>query len=179
MKSVRLRLTAAVAALFSLMVPSLVAADTPIAATAAANALHVKIDSPDLIAFRHYRLAKADGSELILSTLKKTAADQARFAGYAGEVVVLDDGAEAPAGADVLLLEWNDDSVHASLLRGGKKKFLSTVSRAPLSGHPNYAAMRADLDRGSRDERRDADLRARTQMNLYEALRLAKRTTKT
>jgi hypothetical protein len=173
MKSIRSLLLAGVAALLSVVPLALVAANVTI--SPAAETLYVRIDSPDLIAFRHYRLAKADGSELILSTLKKTAAEQARFAGYTGEVIVLDDGAEAPAGADVLLLEWNDELVNASLHRGGKKKFLSTVSRAPLSGHPNFPAMRADLDRGSRDERRDADLRAKTQMYLYESLRLARR----
>ena len=46
------------------------------------------------------------------------------------------------------------------------------MSRAPLSGHPDYTQRRAEVDRGSREERRDTDLRVKTQMNLYESLRL-------
>jgi hypothetical protein len=169
MKSFRLPLLAGVVALFGLFTLRLAAAEAP-TLSPATETLYVKVDSPDLIEFRHYRLAVVDGSELILSTLKKTAADQARFAQYAGKVEALDDDAKAPEGAAVLVLLWDGGAVSATLQRGSQKKQLGAVSRAPLSSHPDYTQMRAELDRGSRDERRDADLRARTQMNLYEAL---------
>jgi hypothetical protein len=141
----------------------------------AAETLYVKADSPDLIWFHHFRLAEVDGSELILDTLKKSAADQARFAGYPGAVTVLEDDANAPDGAAVLLLTWNDGVVSATLRRGDDKTAMGVVSRTPMASHPDYPQMRRYLDRGSREERRDADLRVRTQVNLYEALRLAQR----
>ena len=174
MKSFRLPLLAGVIALFGLFSLRLAAAEA-LTITPATETLYVKVDSPDLIEFRHYRLAVVDGSELILSTLKKTATDQARFANYAGKVEVLDDDAKVPEGAAVLVLMWDGGAVSATLRRDSQKKQLGAVSRAPLSGHPDYTQMRAELDRGSRDERRDADLRAKTQMDLYEALRLTQR----
>jgi hypothetical protein len=173
MKAFRYLLLAGLAALFSVTSLSLVAADVSI--SPATETLYVKVDSPDLIEFRHYRLAVVDGSELILSTLKKTAADQARFAQYPGKVEVLEDDAKAPEGAAVLVLMWDGGAVSATLQRGSQKQQLGAVSRAPLSGHPDYAQMRLELDRGSRDERRDADLRAKTQMYLYESLRQIQR----
>ena len=174
MKSFRLPLLAGVVALFGLFALRSVAAEAPVISPAT-ETLYVKVDSPDLIEFRHYRLAVVDGSELILSTLKKTAADQARFAKYTGKVEVLDDDAKAPEGAAVLVLMWDGGAVSASLQRRSQKKGLGAVSRAPLSSHPDYTQMRAELDRGSRDDRRDADLRAKTQMYLYEALRVVQR----
>ena len=110
-----------------------------------------------------------------VATLQKTAADQARFAKYAGKVEVLADDAKAPEGAAVLLLTWNGAQVSATLQRGKREKELGPVSRTPLANHPDYAQMRQELDRGSREERSDAELRARTQMNLYESLRLVQR----
>jgi len=173
MKSFRSLLFAGVVALLSVLPLRLVAAAVTLAP--ATETLYVKVDSPDLIAFHHYRLAEVDGSELILSTLQKSAADQARFAGYPGKVEVLADDAKVPAGAAVIVLTWNGASVSATLRRDDQKKELSVVSRTPLSSHPDYDQMRATLDRGNREERRDADLRARTQVNLFEALRLAQR----
>jgi len=172
MKSFRSLLFAG-AALLSAVPLQLVAAAVTI--SPAAETLYVKADSPDLIWFRHYRLAEVDGSELILATLKKTAADQARFAGYTGAVSVLDDGADAPEGAPVLLLTWSDGVVSATLQRGKANKEMGPVSRTPISNHPDYAQMRQYLDRGTSEERRDADLRARTQVNLYQSLRLVQR----
>lgn len=173
MKSFRSLLFAGAAALLSVIPLRLVAAAVTIAP--ATETLYVKVDSPDLIAFHHYRLAQADGSELIVATLQKTAADQARFAKYAGKVEVLADDAKAPEGAAVLLLTWNGAQVSATLQRGKREKELGPVSRTPLANHPDYAQMRQELDRGSREERSDAELRARTQMNLYESLRLVQR----
>ena len=173
MKSLRVALFAGFAVLSGILAPRLAAAALTI--SPATETLYVKIDSPNLIAFHDYRFAQTDGSELILATLKKTAADQARFAEYPGEVTVLDDDAKAPAGAAVLLLTWNGVEVHATFMRDGKEKSLGTVSRAPLSNHPDYATMRLELDRGSSDDRRDAQLRAKTQMQLYQSLRLMRR----
>ena len=48
---------------------------------------------------------------------------------------------------------------------------MGAVSRAPLAGHPDYTQMSVELNRGSRDELRDAGLRANAQMYLYESLR--------
>ncbi len=58
---------------------------------------------------------------------------------------------------------------------GKRDKEIGLVSRTPLANHPDYARMRQEMDRGSREERSDANLRARTEMNLYEALRLVQR----
>jgi len=173
MKSFRLPLLAGLAALFGVFTLRLAAAEA--VTIAPTETLYVKADSPDLIAFRHYRLAEVDGSELILATLKKTATDQARFAQYAGKVEVLDDDAKAPDGAAVLVLMWDGGAVSATLRRDSQKKQLGAVSRAPLSSHPDYTQMRAELNRGSREERRDAGLRAQTQLYLYESLRQVQR----
>src|SRR6478736_1094040 len=173
MKSLRVILLAGFAVLSAALTPQLMAAKLTI--SPATEPLYVRIDSPNLIAFHDYRLAQADGSELILTTLKKTAADQARFAEYPGEVIVLDEDAKVPAGAAVLLLTWVGAEVNATLMRDGKEKSLGAVSRAPLSNHPDYATMRLELDRGSSDDRRDAQLRAKTQMQLYQSLRLVRR----
>jgi len=174
MKSFRLPLLAGVIALFGLFSLRLVAAE-PLTIAPATETLYVKADSPDLIAFHDYRRSKVDGSELILATLKKTAADQARFANYAGKVEVLDDEAKVPEGAAVLILTWNGEKVSATLQRGKREKSLGLVSAAPLAGHPDYPEMRKQLDRGSPEERSDAHLRTRTQMSLYESLRLVQR----
>lgn len=173
MKSFRSLLLAGAAALLSVVPLSLVAAAVSLAP--ATETLYVKVDSPDLIAFHHYRLAEVDGAELILSTLQKSVADQARFAGYPGKVEVLGDDAKVPAGAAVVVLTWDGGVVSATLRRDDKKKELGAVSRTPLSSHPDYEQIRATLDRGNREERRDADLRVKTQLYLFEALRLAQR----
>jgi hypothetical protein len=170
MKSFRSLLLAGAAVLLSIAPLSGFAAKFTV--SPASETLYVKVDSPDLIAFRHYRLAKVDGSELILSTLKQSAADQAGFAKYPGKVEVLDDEAVVPTGAALLLLTWNGTAVSATVQRDGNSKEIGLVSRSPISSHPDYAQMRKELDRGTSEERRDADLRARTRMNLYESLRL-------
>jgi len=174
MKSFRLPLLAGAVALFGLFSVRLVAAE-PLTIAPAAETLYVKADSPNLMDFHDYRLSEVDGSELILATLKKTADDQVRFAKYAGKVEVLDDDAKAPEGAAVLILTWNGEKVSATLQRGKREKSLGLVSAAPLAGHPDYSEMRKQLDRGSPEERSDAHLRTRTQMSLYESLRLVQR----
>ena len=169
MKSFRFTLAAGAVALFSVLLLPLAAASA-LTVAPATETLYVRIDSPDLIAFHHYRLAEVNGTELILSTLKQTADDQARFAGYTGPVCVLDDNAKAPEGAPVLLLTWENERVTATLMRGGREKSLGVVSRVSMATHPDYPELRKDLDKGLSDQRRDAWLRARTQMNLYAAL---------
>ena len=173
MKPFRFLLLAGAGALFALLPSRLAAAALTV--SPATETVYVKIESPDLITFHRYRLAEVNGSELILSTLKQTAADQARFAGYTGPVSVLDDDAKAPAGAPVLLLTWQGDEVFATLRRGDREQSLGVVSRTKLSTHPDYPEMRKSLDKGLSEERRDAHLRATTQMNLYVALRILNR----
>ncbi len=165
MKTSRLPLLAAFAALNLLM--SARATDAP-----ADSKVYVRIETSDPIHFERLRYAVTNGDELILSTLKATAAEQARFAEYAGEVIVLDEKAKAPDGATVLLLSWDDRSVFANVARGGKDKYLGVVNRLPLSYHPDYNRLRRSIDQaGLSDARRDAALRADVQMELYLALK--------
>lgn len=140
--------------------------------------LYVTIDALEPMEFRHQRRALADGSELILTTLRDSAAAQARFAHYDGEVVVLDEKAKPPASTQVLRLTWTADAVAAELLpvSGGKAINLGIVSGLPLAQHPDYDRMYAEVSRQTlKDARRDALMRAETQMNLYLALQRAGR----
>lgn len=168
MSTIRLPLFASLAAL-------LLAAPLPVLAAPATGAdetVYVSIDSPELISFARFRLARENGDELILSTLQSAAAEQAHFSGYPGKVIVLDEQASAPAGAKVLMLTWSDGVVFATLMQNGREQSLGVVSRNQLSEHPDYQAMRREIDRHQlREARRDAELRAATQMNLYQALK--------
>lgn len=140
--------------------------------------LYVTIDALEPMEFRHQRRALVDGSELILTTLQETATAQARFAGFSGEVIVLADKAKPPASARVLRLTWTAETVAADLLPvdGGKAINLGIVSGLPLTQHPDYDRMHTEVSRHTlKDERRDALLRAQTQMNLYLALQRAGR----
>lgn len=167
MRTPRLPLLAAFAALNLLV--SVRAAEAP---APAGNPLYVRIETSDPIYFDRLRYAVTNGDELVLSTLKATAAEQARFAGYTGEVVVLDEKARAPDGALVLVLSWDGKSVFANVGQGGKDKYLGVVNRLPLSYHPDYNRMRRSIDQaGLQDARRDATLRAEVQMELYLALK--------
>lgn len=142
------------------------------------STLYVIIDALEPMEFRHQRRALADGSELILTTLQESATTQARFAGYGGEVIVLAEKAQPPASARVLRLTWTGETVAADLLPvGGTKAVnLGVVSGLPLTQHPDYDRMHAEVSRHTlKDERRDALLRAQTQMNLYLALQRAGR----
>jgi hypothetical protein len=166
MKTMHLPLFAAIV-LLSLVAPTVAQADAP-----AVEKIYVSIDYSDPLHFERMRLAQAGGAELILSTLKASAAEQARFANYPGEVVVLDEKDKAPDGAKGLLLYWSAGNVTATLLQGGKEKYLGVVSRAPLSDHPDYIRMRQEIQKnGLRAEHRDAELIAATKMNLYQALK--------
>lgn len=140
--------------------------------------LYVTIDALEPMEFRHQRRALADGSELILTTLQESAAAQARFAHYNGEIVVLAEKAKPPASARVLRLTWTAEAVAAELLPvdGGKVINLGIVSGLPLTQHPDYDRMYAEITRHTlKDARRDVLLRAQTQMNLYLALQRAGR----
>jgi hypothetical protein len=174
MKSFSLPLFAGIVALFGSFIPRLAAAE-PLTISPATETLYVKVDSPYQETFHDYRLSKVDGSELILTTLKKTANEQVHFANYPGKVEVLDDDAKVPEGAALLLLTWTGRPVSATLLRGKHEKSLGLVSAAPLTGHPNYLEMRQEMDRGTSDERKDAEMRMRVKMDLYEALRIVQR----
>lgn len=147
-------------------------------ATPSAPVLYVTIDALEPLDFRHYRRALVDGTELILTTLKQSAAAQARLANCPGEVVVLDEKVTPPAKSPVLRLTWTAEAVAAELFPadGGKAINLGIVSGLPLTQHPNYDRMHAEISRqGLKDHRRDALLRAQTQMNLYLALQRATR----
>lgn len=159
----------------SLVAIGTVSAGAAVTLSPATEALYVKIDSADILSFHHYRRALVDGRELLLATLKQTAADQARLANYPGKLVVLEDDAEVPEGAPELLLYWNGSDVSAALRRGSRERALGVVSRTPLANHPDYAQMRAAMNQGSVNERRDAVLRSEVQRDLYQALRVALR----
>jgi hypothetical protein len=150
---------------------------------AAADTVYVQIDTFDPIAFDRMRYARDNGDELILNTLKKEAAAQAKYAELNYNVVVLDDAAAPPKGANVLRLTWANGEVLAELISpaNAKPKFLGVVSRTSISYHPNGSQMLRDVDRaGLRDARRDASLRAQTQMHLYLGLqRVARELSKT
>jgi hypothetical protein len=142
-----------------------------VASAPAGDKLYVNIEYYDPIRFDHMRYARSTGDELILATLKDSAAAQARFAGYAGEIAVLDEHAKAPAGAPVLTLTWNDGAVAADFAHHGQSKFLGIVNREPLSYHPDFRNMQRSIDSaGLADARRDAAVRAGVQMDLYLAL---------
>ena len=110
--------------------------------------LYVTIDTLEPMEFHHFRLGRADGRELILSTLRMNADKQARFAGYPGDVVVLDEETAPPEGARALRLTWTEDVVTAELFpgHGAKPVYLGVVSRDPLSHHPDYKRMRREIE---------------------------------
>lgn len=150
--------------------------------TATVAPLYVTIDAFEPIEFSHMRRALADGTELILSTLKQCAAEEARFAQYPGEVRVLAEKETPPAGAAVLRLTWTGHDVVGDWFpqTGSRPVNLGVVSGTPLMQHPDYERMYAEIIRhGLSDQRRDAELRALTRMNLYLALQRVSRNLKT
>ncbi|MDI1250297.1 MAG: hypothetical protein PSV13_15650 [Lacunisphaera sp.] len=171
MKSLRPSLFAAFAAVLLLGAANLRAAETP-APAAADSRLYVTIGYSDPIRFNQMRWARSSGEDLIIPTLKSSAAEQARFAGYVGEIIVLDEKTQAPDGATVLNLAWNDGAVTADVTQAGKNKYLGVVNRQPLTDHPDFARLRRSIDTaGLPEARRDAAARAELQMELYLALR--------
>ena len=167
-------------ALFA-MVHSARAETSPSASATAVAPLYVTIDALEPIEFSHMRRALADGSELILAILKQCAAEEARFAQYPGEVWVLAEKEAPPAGAAVLRLTWTGHAVVGDWFPqpGSKPVNLGVVSSTPLMHHPDFDRMYAEISRhGLSTERRDAELRALTRMNLYLALQRISRALK-
>ena len=149
------------------------ASASSVAPAASAGKLYVAIDTFDPIRFNDLRQARREAGELVLSTLKETAAASARFAGFTDEVIVLDEGAKAPAGARVLRLTWTQGSdVTADLTEHGKNYYLGVVSRKDVLMHPDHQRMlRAMTMNAHPDAAYDAQVRTKTEMNLYFALK--------
>ncbi len=171
MKYPRLPLLTAFAALLLPAFSTAVRAETSASPVAAGDAVYVTIENFDPIRFDRMRYALMTGDELILSTLKSSATEQARFAGYTGTVNVLDENAKPPAGATLLTLTWNGNAVSADVTQAGKSKYLGVVNRLPISYHPDFKRMQLSIDTaGVPNARRDAALRAEVQMDLFQAL---------
>jgi hypothetical protein len=166
MKIPRQPLLAAFAALTLPFITCATKAESP-----SSDTVYVTIENFDPIRFDRMRYSLMTGDELILATLKGSAAEQAHFAGYPGTVIVLDENAKPPAGATVLTLTWNGNAVAADVNQAGKGKYLGIVNRLPLSYHPDFKRLQQSIDTaGVPDARRDAALRAEVQMNLFLAL---------
>ena len=169
MKSLRLPLFLALSAL--LLAPVLRASAV---APASDGKLYVVIETFDPIKFEDLRHSRGSSGELVLSTLKETAAASAKFAGLNDEVVVLDEEVKAPKGAAVLRLTWtNGRSVTADLTENGKNHSLGVVSRMDTLLHPDrMRLMRTLQSAGTQQDYRDATIRTETEMNLYFGLKM-------
>jgi hypothetical protein len=170
MKVLHLPLLLALSAL--LLAPALSAST---ANPATGGKLYVTIETFDPIKFNDYRHGLKQSGDLVLSTLKETAAASAKLAGLNDEVVVLDDDVKAPAGAPVLSLTWTDGrkTVTADLTENGKNHFLGVVSRKDMLLHPEHLRLTRTLTSAALPEaHRDAVVRTETEMNLYFALKL-------
>jgi hypothetical protein len=169
MKTPRLPLLLVVSAL--LLAPVLRAAET----AASGEKLYVTIETFEPIEFNELRQSHVKKGEIVLNTLKDTAAASAQLAGLSADVVVLDDEAKAPAGAPVLRLTWTDGrrSVTADLTENGKNHYLGVVSRESLLSHPDHMRLQREVDFAFPSHvRRDAVVRTETEANLYFALKL-------
>lgn len=145
------------------------------ATPASGGRLYVTIETFDPIKFNDYRHGRKQPGDLILGTLKGTAADSARLAGMDDEVVVLDEDAKAPEGAPVLRLTWTDGrrTVTADLTENGKNHYLGVVSRKPMLDHPEHQRLlRTVTSALLPEDRNDATVQVQTEMNLYFALKL-------
>jgi hypothetical protein len=145
------------------------------ATPASGGKLYVTIETFDPIKFNDYRHGLKQSGDLVLSTLKETAAASAKLAGLNDEVVVLDDDVKAPAGAPVLCLTWTDGrrTVTADLTENGKNHYLGVVSRKDMLLHPEHQRLMRMLTSAALPEAyRDAVVRTETEMNLYFALKL-------
>lgn len=147
-----------------------------VAPAAPAGKLYVAIDTFEPIKFNTYRYGRAQPGDLVLSTLKATAAASAKLAELSDEIVVLDEGASAPAGARVLRLTWTDgrNTVTADLTENGHNHYLGVVSRKEIPDHPEHQRLlRTVMSAVTADAQNDATVQVRTEMNLYFALKLA------
>lgn len=171
MISTRLLLLVALAALFLPVIATAAKDESPAPSVGLGETVYVTIEYFDPIRFERMRYGLMTGDELILATLRDSAAEQARFAGYAGTVIVLAENAKPPAEATVLRLTWNGNAVGADVTQAGKGKFLGVVNRLPISYHPDFMRMQRSIDTaGVPNARRDAALRAEVQMDLFQAL---------
>lgn len=136
--------------------------------------LYVSIDTFDPIRFDRLRHARSEPGEIVLSTLKATAAASAKFAGLADEVVVLEEDAKAPEGASVLRLTWTGGrTVTADLTENGRNFYLGVPSRMSFWSHPDHKRLASELRSAVMpDASSDAAVRAETEMNLYFALKM-------
>jgi len=143
------------------------------AGTAPGEKLYVAIDYFNPIQFELMRYSWLSGEEIILNTLKATAAAQARAAGYTGELAVLEENAQAPEGAAVLRLTWvKGGNVTADLTQNGRNQYLGVVNRTPIAFHPDHDQMQRRLNHALlAEEHRDMVLRVATEMDLFVALR--------
>lgn len=172
MKTAQFRLLLGFAVMLGAITVARSAMYVPAPASATGEKLYVAIEYFDPAAFDRLRYSALTGDEVILSTLKATAATQAQAAGYNGEVAVLDDGAKAPEGAPVLRLTWGIAAgVTVDLLEGGKSTYLGIAGRLPLTAHPDHDSMQRRLDKALMPaSHQDEALRVRTEMELFTAL---------
>jgi hypothetical protein len=139
--------------------------------------LYVVIDTTWPAGFDVYRYSRVTGTEFLLTTLRAEAERQAEFAGLNRSVVVPDENASLPDGANVLRLTWADSAVLANYQPAGSKAtFLGVVSGYRYAFHPDHRAMEAAVRSNMMpDPHADAQFRAQLQMYLYESFhRLAK-----
>jgi len=177
MKTARVSLF--LASLVVLLTPALRAAsDVPVLN----NKLYVTVDTFEPIKFNDMRHALAQEADLVLDTLKETAAASAKLAGISDEVVVLDYDEKAPKGASVLCLTWTDGrvTVTADLTENGKSYYLGVVSNESILTHPDRLRLQRAVNLAPRREDvYDATVRTTTEANLYFALkRTAERRTR-
>ncbi len=144
----------------------------PSAVPAPGAPVYVAIEYTSPIRFDRLRYSLMTGDELVLATLKNSATEQARVAGYDGDVIVLDEDAKAPEGAAVMTLTWFDDAVTAVISANGASKYLGVVNRAPLSEHPDYATLQRSIKWAPAELHRDTHLEARLKVDLWKAFAL-------
>lgn len=149
----------------------------PEQATLDADPLYLRIETHDVQMFERLRYGENSGDEIVVSTVRTSAAEQAKFAELSRNVIVLPEGAKAPKGAKELVMYWGLHDVTAELNDGlhTKPKFLGVVSRTNFSSHPNSVGMWGEVNRAGLSMRKDSMLRANTQMYLYVSLQRAAR----
>lgn len=173
------RLLPLVLALAALLVApvSRAAPATPAAPAEPAPApkLYVTIATFEPIRFQDYRLARKQRGDLVLPTLRQTAASCAKLAGLPNEIVVLDEDAPPPPNAAVLRLTWTDGSstVTADLTEQGKNHYLGVASRYSMFDFPEHKRLTRALTAAALpDDRNDVSVATEAELNLYFSLKL-------
>ena len=139
---------------------------------AADRTLFVAVENIDDTNFELERYSRVNGQEIVMTTLKAHATELAKAAHWDGTVTVLDYGASAPVGAQILLLTW--DRGQASLIQGRNETYLGVVTLRPLAFHPDHKRIVRQIAPSTRpEEHYDSLLRAHTEMRLFVALQLA------